>query len=56
MIAAPSRLRLPSTSSCPPILRFFSIPTPPSTIRAPVSLELDSVATLILMSAPVKDN
>ena len=46
----------PVTLIFPPTLRFFSIPTPPSTIRAPVSLVSDSVSILILISAPVKVN
>ena len=38
----------------PPTIRFFSIPTPPSTIKAPVSLLFACVVILILTSAPVK--
>ena len=37
---------------CPPILTFFSIPTPPSTIRAPLSLDVLSVVDSILVSPP----
>ena len=37
----PSVLFPPETAKLPPILTFFSIPTPPSTIIAPVSLSVD---------------
>jgi hypothetical protein len=43
----------PSTFKSRPTFKFFSIPTPPSTIRAPVSFVVDSVVILILISAPV---
>ena len=33
----------PTTLNCPPIFRFFSIPTPPSVTIEPVSLFVDSV-------------
>ena len=46
----------PSAIRSPPTVKFFSIPTPPSTITAPVSLLVDSVAMLNLTSAPVKVN
>jgi len=36
----------------PPTLRFFSIPTPPSTTRAPVSLLVDSVISPMLIATP----
>ena len=36
----------------PPTFRFFSIPTPPSTTRAPVSLSTDSVTSPILTATP----
>ena len=37
----PSVLLPPETAKFPPILTFFSIPTPPSTRTAPVSLLVD---------------
>ena len=49
---------LSSTSSLPlitalrPTFKFFSIPTPPSTTSAPVSLSVESVASSISVCPP----
>ena len=43
---------VPVTSKLPPTLRFFAIPTPPSTINAPVVVSVDCVASFKL-TAPV---
>ena len=45
-VATPTNSDTPSTFRLPPTLRFFSIPTPPSTITAPVSLSVDWVVLL----------
>ena len=42
----PPTKRLPVIVVAPPTLRFFSIPTPPSTTTAPVSLSVDWVVLL----------
>ena len=34
---------VPFTSRLPPTVKFLAIPTPPSTIRAPVEVEVDCV-------------
>jgi len=40
-VPTPTKVETPATESPAPTLRFFSIPTPPSTIKAPVSLSFD---------------
>ena len=44
----PVEVILPVTPRFPPMLAFFSIPTPPSTTKAPVSLFVDSVVAVML--------
>ena len=41
-------LVVPVKFNCPPTLKVFSIPTPPSTIKAPVSLSVESVVSVII--------
>ena len=41
----------PTILNCCPTFKFFSIPTPPFTDKAPVSLFVESVATLIKIEA-----
>ena len=53
--SALSTSNLPAMTPEPPMLRFFSIPTPPSTISAPVSLLVLSVVPSIFVSSPTNN-
>ena len=45
-------MKSPSTLTAPPTFRSFSIPTPPSIIKEPVSLFVDCVVPLMTTSSP----
>ena len=53
-VPIPVNVDTPVTPKLPPILTLFSIPTPPSTIRAPESFVAESVVSSTKTATPLR--